>query len=55
MNGLDPYDSPSDYVGVGNEPFDGKFTDNTNVTAAFNNDCSEIWGAGDWQSESLTS
>ncbi|MCG9695554.1 hypothetical protein [Shewanella sp. Isolate11] len=38
INTLDPYDSETSYFGAGDEPFDGKYSDNTNVDAAFNND-----------------
>jgi hypothetical protein len=50
VNGLDPYDAPSDYFGAGDEPFDGNFQDGTPVEAAFNNS-DEIWAAGTWQAE----
>jgi hypothetical protein len=52
VNGKDPYDSPTDYFGDGDEPFDGQFQDGTLVAAAFNtDDGSEIWAAGTWQAE----
>jgi hypothetical protein len=38
VNTLDPYDSPSSYFGAGDEPFDGVFTDGTEVDPAYNND-----------------
>jgi len=50
VNGLDPYDGPSAYFDAGDEPFDGKFTDTTNVAAAFS-DGSAVWAGGTWQSE----
>lgn len=52
VNGLDPYDAPSDYFGAGDEPFDGFFQNGNPVAAAFNNDDNSlIWGAGTWQAE----
>jgi hypothetical protein len=51
VNGLDPYDAPSDYFGAGDEPFDGAFQNGDPVPAAFDNDNSLIWGAGTWQAE----
>lgn len=50
VNGLTPYSSPSPYFGAGDEPFDGQFTDGSDVAAAFS-DGSMIWAAGTWQSE----
>jgi hypothetical protein len=41
VNGLNPYDSPTDYFGAGDEPFDGFFMDGTPVDAA----------EGDWGEE----
>ncbi|MCE9679864.1 hypothetical protein LZP69_11890 [Shewanella sp. AS1] len=38
INTLDPYNSETSYFGAGDEPFDGKFSDNTDVAPAFNND-----------------
>lgn len=52
VNGLDPYDAPSDYFGAGDEPFNGFFQNGDPVAAAFNNDDNSlIWGAGTWQAE----
>jgi hypothetical protein len=52
VNGLDPYDSPSDYFGAGDEPFDGFFEGGSQVEAAFNqDDGSFVWGAGTYQAE----
>ncbi len=50
VNGLTPYSSPSHYFDDGDEPFDGKFSDGSDVAAAFS-DGSMIWAAGTWQSE----
>ncbi len=38
VNSLSPYADPSTYFGDGDEPFDGMFTDGTDVAAAYNND-----------------
>ncbi|HSH75900.1 MAG TPA: SdrD B-like domain-containing protein [Longimicrobiales bacterium] len=51
VNGLAPYATPSSYFGAGDEPFDGLFSDGTQVAAAFRDDGSEIWDAGTWQAE----
>ncbi|MCJ2376260.1 hypothetical protein LNL84_05365 [Vibrio sp. ZSDZ34] len=50
VNGLAPYSSASAYFGSGDEPFDGLFSDNSPVSAAFSGD-GVIWEAGTWQSE----
>ena len=34
VNGLDPYDDPTEYFGAGDEPFDGMYEDGTPVDAA---------------------
>ncbi|UCE12284.1 MAG: hypothetical protein JSV04_08785 [Candidatus Heimdallarchaeota archaeon] len=52
VNTLAPYAMPSNYFSYGDEPFDGFFSDNTPVIAAYNNDdYSMIWGSGTWQAE----
>lgn len=38
VNGLAPYAIPSSYFDAGDEPFDGLFSDGTQVAAAYNND-----------------
>lgn len=50
VNGLAPYSNLSPYFGDGDEPFDGKFTDGSDVDAAFSNE-SMVWAAGTRQSE----
>ncbi|CAH0529466.1 hypothetical protein CTH30272_02630 [Allocatenococcus thiocycli] len=50
VNTLAPYATSSAYFDAGDEPFDGKYMDGTDVAAAFS-DGSAIWGAGTWQSE----
>ncbi|MFX0087182.1 MAG: hypothetical protein ACFFAU_16145 [Candidatus Hodarchaeota archaeon] len=52
VNQLAPYAVASDYFSNGDEPFDGYFSDNTPVDAAYNNDDNSlIWGTGTWQAE----
>jgi hypothetical protein len=53
VNGLAPYISPSSYFGAGDEPFDGKFEDGTDVAEAFkdNNGTDSVAPAGTWQAE----
>ncbi|MCG9729445.1 hypothetical protein L1D44_06225 [Shewanella sp. Isolate13] len=38
INTLDPYDSETSYFGKGDEPFDGEFSDGTDVDPAYKND-----------------
>lgn len=52
VNLLAPYAHASDYFSNGDEPFDGFFSDDTPVDAAYNNDDNSlIWGTGTWQAE----